>query len=79
MIEELDVFPHNLATGSPLIVGDKIWFYYQGMKGRHWFKHHNDPLEGGFGLATLRLDGFVSVCLGDIPPIDLQVPEYPTW
>ncbi|MAV38262.1 MAG: hypothetical protein CMJ59_22715 [Planctomycetaceae bacterium] len=46
---------------APLIVGDQIWFFYQGMKGRHWFKHHNDPLEGGFGLATLRLDGFVSV------------------
>jgi len=45
----------------PLIVGDKIWFYYQGMKGRHWFKYHKDPLESGFGLATLRLDGFVSV------------------
>ena len=42
-------------------MGDKIWFYYQGMKGRHWFKYHKDPLESGFGLATLRLDGFVSV------------------
>ena len=45
----------------PLIVGDQIWFYYQGLKGRHWFKQHKDPLESGFGLATLRLDGFVSV------------------
>ena len=25
MIEELDVFPHNLATGSPLIVGDTLF------------------------------------------------------
>ena len=46
---------------SPLIVGDRILIYYQGMKGRHWFKYHKDPLESGFGLATLRLDGFVSV------------------
>ena len=45
----------------PLIVGDQIWFYYQGLKGRHWFKYHKDPLDSGFGLATLRLDGFVSV------------------
>ena len=25
MIGELDVFPHNLATGSPLIVGDRLY------------------------------------------------------
>ena len=25
MIGELDVFPHNLATGSPLIVGDVLY------------------------------------------------------
>ena len=25
MIDELDVFPHNLATGSPLIVGDTLF------------------------------------------------------
>ena len=45
----------------PLIVGDQIRFYYQGLKGRHWFNYHKDPLDSGFGLATLRLDGFVSV------------------
>ncbi|MEE3284420.1 MAG: hypothetical protein VX311_07540, partial [Planctomycetota bacterium] len=34
---------------------------YQGLKGRHWFKYHKDSLESGFGLATIRRDGFVSI------------------
>ena len=49
----------------PLIVGDQVWFYYMGAKGRHWFKYHKDPRDAGFGLATLRRDGFVSVDAGE--------------
>ncbi|MDC0175407.1 hypothetical protein OAJ60_00585 [Planctomycetaceae bacterium] len=45
----------------PLVVDDQVWLYYQGLKGRHWFKYHKDSLESGFGLATIRRDGFVSV------------------
>ena len=40
-------------------MGDKIRFYYGGTRGRHWATCHNDPIESGVGLATLRLDGFV--------------------
>ena len=45
----------------PLVVGDEIRFYYSGIKGRHWAAYHNDPFDSAIGLATLRLDGFVSV------------------
>jgi len=51
---------------APLVVGDEIRIYYVGYRGRHWAwakaKYHDDKIEKkGFGLATLRLDGFVSV------------------
>jgi hypothetical protein len=45
----------------PLVVGDEIRFYYTGMNGRHWSTYHKDSRESGIGLATLRVDGFVSV------------------
>jgi len=46
-----------------IVVGDKIRIYYRGYEGRHWAKYHGDksPRKRGIGLATLRLDGFVSV------------------
>ncbi|MDA0835341.1 MAG: hypothetical protein O3A29_18855 [Planctomycetota bacterium] len=50
---------------SPLIVGDEIRFYYSGISGRHWRTYHNDDSDYAVGLATLRLDGFVSVNAGD--------------
>jgi len=51
---------------APLVVGDEIRIYYTGYRGRHWAwakkKYHDDVIKKkGFGLATLRLDGFVSV------------------
>jgi len=55
------------ATGTchqPLmVVDDKIRIYYKGYASRHWAKYHGDkvPKEKGIGLATLRLDGFVSI------------------
>ncbi|MFM7072249.1 MAG: hypothetical protein ACKO38_10710, partial [Planctomycetota bacterium] len=36
-------------------------------RGRHWATYHRDPIESGVGLATLRLDGFVSVEAGGEP------------
>ena len=51
------IYPHH----PPLIVGDEIRFYYTGISGRHWHKYHKDNPDHAVGLATLRLDGFVSV------------------
>jgi hypothetical protein len=47
---------------APVVIGDEIRFYYVGMTGRHWASYHGDDEKvSGIGLATLRLDGFVSV------------------
>ena len=55
------IYPHQ----SPLVIGDEIRIYYTGMSGRHWHLYHKDTREAGIGLATLRLDGFVSVNAGE--------------
>jgi hypothetical protein len=48
---------------APVVHDDKIWIYYTGLGSRHWSNYHGDdrPPKSGIGLATLRLDGFVSV------------------
>ncbi|MFN0195466.1 MAG: hypothetical protein ACKVT0_01870, partial [Planctomycetaceae bacterium] len=51
------VYPHH----PPIVVDDKIHIYYGGTRGRHWATYHDDPIDSAIGLATLRLDGFVSV------------------
>ena len=60
-------------TPEPIVVKDRIHFYYAGHEGRHWWNYTGDPPkkdpnavdpEKGVGLATLRLDGFVSVEAG---------------
>jgi hypothetical protein len=51
------IYPHH----PPLVVGDEIRFYYAGISGRHWSAEHKDTPDHAIGLATLRLDGFVSV------------------
>lgn len=51
------VYPHH----PPLVVGDEIRIYYGGARNRHWLNYHPEPINSGVGLATLRLDGFVSV------------------
>ncbi|MSQ95514.1 MAG: hypothetical protein EXR98_13275 [Gemmataceae bacterium] len=51
------IYPHH----APLVVGDEIRFYYTGISSRHWSTYHKDKPDHGIGLATLRLDGFVSV------------------
>ena len=55
------IYPHH----PPLVVGDEIRFYYTGITGRHWHTYHKDTRDSGIGLATLRLDGFVSVNAGE--------------
>jgi hypothetical protein len=45
---------------APVIVGDKLYFYYGGCDG-----YHDDPrVNAAIGLATLRLDGFCSMRAG---------------
>ena len=44
-----------------IVVDDEIRIYYFGSSGRHWATYHGDTHESAIGLATLRLDGFVSV------------------
>lgn len=39
------------------VVGDEIWFYYGGRS----TLHNESPNDGSIGLATLRLDGFMSM------------------
>jgi len=51
------IYPYH----PPLVVGDEIRIYYTGISGRHWGTYHKDTPDHGVGLATLRLDGFVSV------------------
>lgn len=51
------IYPHH----APLVVGDEIRFYYTGMSARHWNTYHKETAHYGVGMATLRLDGFVSV------------------
>ena len=51
------IYPHH----PPLVVGDETRFYYTGISGRHWSTYHKDDTDHAVGLATLRLDGFVSV------------------
>lgn len=51
------------AHHAPFVHEDKIWIYYTGYASRHWSNYHGDdrPPKTGLGLATLRLDGFVSL------------------
>ncbi len=48
---------------APVVHDDRVWIYYTGLGSRHWSNYHGDdrPPKSGIGLATLRLDGFVSV------------------
>ena len=60
-------------TPDPIIVGDKIYIYYSGHDAKHWWTWTGNPPKldpnpkppkKGVGLATLRIDGFVSVEAG---------------
>jgi len=49
-----------VCARAPVIVGDQLYFYYGGCKGRH----DDRRVFAAIGLATLRLDGFCSVRAG---------------
>jgi len=58
------------ALQPPLTVADEIRIYYTGTNARNWWTYAGDPPkfqpdapvpDCGIGLATLRLDGFVSI------------------
>ena len=60
-------------TPEPIIVNDRIHFFYAGSNDRHWWMYTGDPPKKdpnlkppkqGVGLATLRRDGFVSINAG---------------
>lgn len=52
----------NVAV-SPIIVGDEVWEYYTGINTTHGGPI--PPKQISIGLATWRLDGFVSLDAGD--------------
>lgn len=65
-----------ISTPEPIIVKDEHWFYYVGINAKNWWTWSGDPPkldpipkepDKGVGLATLRLDGFVSVDAGEEP------------
>jgi hypothetical protein len=63
-IGEWDRFLNMLTGAPPVRVGDKLYVYYRGMARRHNpYEGKDDAFQqgGGFGLATLRLDGFASL------------------
>jgi hypothetical protein len=50
-----------VTARAPVLVGDKLFFYYGGCDGLH-----DDPrVNAAIGLATLRLDGFCSLRAGE--------------
>jgi hypothetical protein len=45
----------------PQVVGNEIRIYYMARAERHYARHHNAIGPNSIGLATLRLDGFMSL------------------
>jgi hypothetical protein len=61
-------------TPEPIILNDRIYFFYAGSNAKHWWTWTGDPPKKdpnakpphrGVGLATLRRDGFVSISAGE--------------
>jgi predicted GH43/DUF377 family glycosyl hydrolase len=50
-----------VTARAPVIVGDKLHFYYGGCDGLH----DDQRVNAAIGLATLRLDGFCSMTAGE--------------
>ena len=50
-------------AGAPIRMGDELWFYYGGRS----VLHYEEPVDtnGSICLATLRVDGFVSIDAGE--------------
>ena len=51
------------SSSSPVLVGDELWFYYNGHKYR-CTPPDAEPNQGAVCLATLRRDGFISLDAG---------------
>lgn len=60
-------------TPEPIIINDRIHFFYAASNAKHWWTWTGDPPKKdpnakppkkGVGLATLRRDGFVSINAG---------------
>ena len=52
----------GIASNPPIRVGDRLWIFYEGRNASHGQRF---PFpRGAIGLATLRLDGFVSINAG---------------
>ena len=62
-----------LACAHPQVHGDEIWFYYGGQPVPHAWDKVSDE-DSGIGLATLRLDGFVSLDAGEAEGVLLTKP-----
>ncbi len=64
-----DEFNNHMAAGDPIRMGDRLCFYYSGRTYPHRPKFGDQsiipqqvlPSEAAIGLATLRVDGFVSL------------------
>ncbi len=58
----------EIMVGAPSVVKDQIHIYYHGSNRPHW-NGMGRPFEekSGIGLATLRLDGFISIDAGEKP------------
>ena len=60
---------NQIAVGAPpLVRGEQIYIYYHGTDQLHWSGMGRDiPTSSGIGVATLRLDGFISIAAGEHP------------
>ena len=54
-------------TNRPVVVGDEIWLYYGGSNLGHGGHVEEPDVGSGIGLATWRLDGFVSINANKYP------------
>ncbi len=69
-------FDKDIILPSSTIVthNDRHWLYYGGANERHGTKKVTFPRDQAIGVATLRLDGFVSLQAGEKPAVLLTKP-----
>ncbi len=69
-------FDNDIILPSSTIVthDDRHWLYYGGANERHGTKEVVFTREHAIGLATIRLDGFISLTAGDKPGTVLTKP-----
>ena len=68
-VNAMDMDYPAVATGSPIQMGNELWFYYSDR--RHWQRKGSVPDPDGVDMrlfvATLRVDGFASLNAGAKP------------